>query len=197
MIEKWSGIREAITRAHDWVASLRRENMSADVSGQIEARLSLTDDPIERAELLFLLSGELFRHSKDREAEAVAQRYVEEFPQNVRAWINSAELRSMSGYRSELAAPAIEQAIALAKESGEFLRECYGVKARIALAMKDNALLNEAIRQMIELGPRKDLVDIGVESDFVERAPDGSIEPDVMEGFRKLYLEYYGRPFAG
>ncbi|MGE0231803.1 MAG: hypothetical protein AB7O39_00930 [Flavobacteriaceae bacterium] len=185
--------KHALIEPRLWAEEIRRESGYQDISQSLAERLARAAVPDERRALHSLLVNEFSMYNNVGEADSALEAYLSEFPVDERAWIQAANI----WLNEPRALPAVEQAIALAKESSKFLRESYGVKARIALEMKDNRLLNEAILQMIELGPRKDIIDIGVESDFVERAPEGSIEPEVMEGFRKLYLDYYGRPFAG
>jgi hypothetical protein len=80
----------------------------------------------------------------------------------------------------------------VAKRTGFFRRQALATKARIALELKDYAVVEEVMRQIMGLTMTHGHVDIGAERDILDRLPPDSIAADVAEAY-DAYCRERGR----
>ena len=85
--------------------------------------------------------------------------------------------------RTEEAMRIINQAIDVARRSGTFWRLAFGVKARIALRLHDYQVVQDVLRQIMELKFTRGNVDIGAERDFLDQLPPGSVDPLIAQEY--------------
>jgi len=73
----------------------------------------------------------------------------------------------------------IGRAIAAADGSGKFRRRALGVKARIALMLRDYQVVEAMLMRIMQLKFTPEDIDTGIMCDFVDRLPPGTIDPEV------------------
>ncbi len=175
----------------EWAEGLRKAKHYQDISGDIRMRLADSRAHEERRVLYSILINELRMNSRDRDAGIAVEELTAEFPNDERSWVKASNYYLYSGAPKERMLETVNRAISLAQTNGRFTRECYGIKARIALAVADYSLLHDTLLAIIKIGPRKGLIDVGVERDFVDRAPAGSIDEAIRSEFDRLYKSYW------
>jgi hypothetical protein len=84
--------------------------------------------------------------------------------------------------------PIVDRAVAAAMAAGVFRREALGVKARVAVELRDFVLVENVLQQIMALIFTRGNADIGVERDFFDRLPFGSIDPDVARAYDEYCL---------
>jgi hypothetical protein len=96
----------------------------------------------------------------------------------------------MSDNRSDfdvgVAIRIIDQAVDAALRSGTYRRLALGFKARIGLRIHAYRAVEGALKQIMELTFTRGNLDIGIERDFLDQWPPGSIDPVVA----RRYGEY-------
>jgi tetratricopeptide (TPR) repeat protein len=88
---------------------------------------------------------------------------------------------------------AIDRAIAKARVRGEWLRQCLNDRCRIAVAMKRYDLLEETMREILAIPPRRGVPDIRIEDDFLQRVPEGAVDARLLADYRKAYADQESR----
>ena len=73
----------------------------------------------------------------------------------------------------------IDRALEVARRTGTLRRYTLGNKARIALDLKRYDIVEDVLKEIMELKIDPELPDIGRERDFFDRLPPNSIDPDV------------------
>jgi hypothetical protein len=140
------------------------------------------------------LATEYSIHGNPDKAEETLLRKLDEFHGDVRSKLELAALYLFSDPESERAVRACLDAQQFARASGKFYREACGVKARLALASARYELLREAVVEIIEHGVALGTIDVGVERDFIDRAPEGAIDSELKASYDALYESYWRRP---
>ena len=97
--------------------------------------------------------------------------------------IKLAEQKLYFERQPEAAMRIIDRAIEAAYRSGNFRRNTLGVKARIALAMEDFAIVEGVLIRIMQLGFEYGNTDAGFRRDFFDRLPPGSIDPEVARQY--------------
>ena len=88
------------------------------------------------------------------------------------------------------------QAVNVALRAGVWRRLALGTKARTALRLRDYPVVEDVIEQILELTFTRGNADVGVERDFLDRLPAGSIDPLVASQYDE-YCRARGRSRQG
>jgi tetratricopeptide (TPR) repeat protein len=169
------------------------EGRSAALTALLAA-LESSEGGEERYLLLSTLSGEYVLLGESDQAEQALQRLVTEFPEDALAWITFAEyaLYTTRDYRK--AASIIERAVQVAQRTGQFLRQAYNTRARIARKLGDYALLESTLGELTQYQPRPGAKDVRYEDDFLKGIPDATVDPNVINAYRAVVVAAKQKP---
>ena len=176
-----------VYKTHKWHSDERRGNPDLDLNEEIGSRLEASCNPSERQALFSLLAGEHHLHRRDGDAERVIRAHIAEFPDSPRAHIELATHYLFYVIEADGALLAIDDAIAATQQVGQYYREALGNRARIGIKFKRHDLLRDSIEKIIDYGWREGQWDIGLERDFIDNAPSGSIPPDLVNRYNQFY----------
>jgi hypothetical protein len=132
------------------------------------------------------LAGEYTASRDYRSAESI---YLGDFnadPDNALPLINLAYQKLASEHQPKEAMRIIKQALDVATRSGNFRRLALGMQARIALRLHDYRVMEDVLKQIVDMKLSRQNADITVERDFFDDLPPDSIDPDVA----RRYDEY-------
>ena len=82
----------------------------------------------------------------------------------------------------------IDRALEVARRTGTLRRYTLGNKARIALDLKRYDIVEDVLKEIMELKIDPELPDIGRERDFFDRLPPDSINPDIARQYNEYCL---------
>jgi len=133
---------------------------------------------------------------KNTEAEAVFLADFEAGPENPQPLILLATQKLQWEEQPEAAMPVIERAVEVALRVGMWRRHALGEKARVALALDRPAIVEDVLRQLMGLTFTRGNADCGVERDFLDRLPPGSIDADVARAYDEYCRERGALPKA-
>jgi uncharacterized protein DUF6968/uncharacterized protein DUF3658 len=170
---------------HRWYEQWRREGRDADIIPALEERIHHEVDAERVDALRFLLASEHRRRGNYAAAEAVQLADIAAHPDEPMPLIILAEQKLFYEENPQAARPIIDRAIEVAMRAGTFRRHALADKARIALALNDFAAVEEVLRRIMALTFTRGNADIGVERDFFDRLPPGSIDPQVARAYEE------------
>jgi hypothetical protein len=176
--------RDADLQVRDWYMALRKGDREADLIPIIEERLRRETHPRKVRALRHSLAIEYMKDGNDEAAAAVHLKDATENPSDPLPLMALASLNSWED--PEGAMRSIDQAIDIAMRTRRFRRQALGDKARMALRNKDYRAVEDVLRQLLTLTFTRRDVDCGVERDFLDRLPQGSIDHEVA----RQYDEY-------
>jgi len=175
--------RDPVRQVHDWYSAWTRKHRDVGLIAALEARVRDETHPAKLQTLRRLLASEYEANRNYTSAEAL---YREEFnadPDRPMPLISLA-YQKLSGEKDpDAAMRIIDQAFEAAMRSGDFRRHALSTKARIALRLKDYRCMEEVLTQIVEMKFKREDADIGVERDFFDALPLGSIDPDVARRY--------------
>src|SRR5262249_37398863 len=116
-------------------------------------------------------------------AQAIYLAAAEADPENARPLIALTFQKLELEHLPEEAMRVVDRAVAAALRSGLFRREALGVKARVASALADYRAGEDTLRQIMTPAFTSGHLDIGVERDFLDALPAGSIAPAVAHAY--------------
>ena len=95
--------------------------------------------------------------------------------------------------------PIIERALEIAYRTGTLRRYTLGQKARIALDLKRYDIVEDVLKEIMQLKNDPEIPDIGRERDFFDRLPPDSIDPEVARQYNEycLAVGLQPRPLVG
>jgi len=128
----------------------------------------------------------LLEAERYQEALELLDQLVELYPDNVRPLISKATLYLYSLDDADEALRCIDRALERAYRTGFFRRESLGVKARILLQLGRAEQLTQVLDDIMSLQMKKGVPDVGRERDFVDRAPPGFIQQDVLHRYNQF-----------
>jgi len=173
--------RHGISAAERWLRQLRRASGSRGAGDQrivhaIESRLGTELDPAVRRHLNLELASEHKALGRYDHSERVYRHLFNQLPEEPMPLILLAGQKLHHEDDPAAAMKTINQALESAFRSGNFRRMALGVKARIALAEGRFRVVEEVLRQLLDLRNDKRGADVGVERDFFDRLPPGAID---------------------
>src|SRR5581483_9071605 len=97
--------------------------------------------------------------------------------------IQLAEQKLYFEQKPEEALTFIERALERAYSSQKYRRQALGVKARIAQQLGRYELIEDVLQVLMNIEPTESDTDVGIERDFVDRAPQGAIDEDLRQKY--------------
>ena len=170
-------------QAHDWLRELRRTHVDIDIIPAIEQRIKNESDAAKLRILNFALASEHKAVGNYAAAEAIYLALFDEDQDEPMPLTLLAEQKLYREQQPEVAMPIIDRAIEVAFRSGIFRRHALGVKARIALELKAYHVVEDVLRQIMQVKFQRGNADIGVERDIFDRLPAGAISADVARQY--------------
>jgi tetratricopeptide (TPR) repeat protein len=149
--------------------------------------LTETDRDKLRA-LRLALAHELGLIDRLIEAEKLYRTIHDEFPDDPMPLICLASNKHYAEGDAQSALTIINDAIEIAHRSGTFRRFALGAKARIAHELKRYDLIEDVLRQLLDLKFSKNNFDCAVERDFFDRLPSGVIDKELYRRFDERFL---------
>jgi hypothetical protein len=162
-----------------WTQRLRKTLPLEEVIDVIDARRRRSNDE-DRYALTSDLEAFLCMAGRTDEAERLIDEMIDSHPNDVRFPINKSSFYLYVVDDPERALTEIDLALDRARRTGFFHREALGVKARILLKLGRGEQLSRTLEEIMALEMKREIPDIGRERDFVDRAPAGMIEPEVL-----------------
>jgi hypothetical protein len=162
-----------------WADNLLLTLPLAEAISTLEERRCSADRE-DRYTLTLELKHFLLQAGRQREAERIIDEMITSLPDDVRFPISKASLYLYDKKEPEKALEAIDFALARAHPTRFFRREALGVKARILLELERGRELSRTLEEIMSLEMYREIPDCGRERDFVDRAPAGLIEEDVL-----------------
>lgn len=178
-----------VAGVYKWRSDVRRGNRDAelDLSEEIRLRLQASRNPSERQALHSLLAGEHHLHQRYGDAKRSIRSHIIEFPNSPRARIELATHYLYYVDEAAEALTAIDDAIAVTRKVGRYYREALGNRARIGIRFKRHDLLHDSIEKILDYGWHEGQWDVGLERDFIDNAPCGSISPNLVDRYNEFY----------
>jgi len=180
--------RDPIERIHRWRDECRQGDREAEIIGAIEDRIRTEAHAASRHVLRLLLAEEHRDRGNYVAAETVYLADAEAGPYSWRPLISLASQKLWEEGRPDQAMPIIDRAVDAAMTAGVFRREALGMKARAAVALRDFAMVENAVKQIMALNFTRGNADIGAERDFFDCLPPGSIDPHVARAYDEYCL---------
>lgn len=174
--------------------ALRRRDRSIDLSSHIEAVLRQTWPEEEARVLRGELVGELQRHNRLAEAEALILAEIEREPAEPYHSLSLAEHFHYYNIHLAKSLGHIAQAIAKAKVDGKFMYQALGVQARLAIEVQDWSLLEFTLDGLAAYEHTPGNADVFPETDFLSRVPAGVVSANSVSAYtsRVEYLRSIG-----
>ncbi|MFT4278902.1 MAG: hypothetical protein QM576_21360 [Rhodopseudomonas sp.] len=165
--------------ADDWIRKLRVEAPLGQVIDLVLLRLR-TADGEEQYDLAFELVLLLEESGRHEQALEIVDQMIETFLDDVRFPIMKSSINLHYLLNYEEALMCIDAALKRAYRTGCFRREALGVKARILLQLERGEQLSAVLDEIMSVEPIENVPDVGRERDFVDRAPPGLIEEEIL-----------------
>ena len=182
-------LQDPINEVYRWYEDVERTSVGIEAIRALKERIDGEPDAAKRRELKLILAQE-YRHEEDYAAcEAIYLQLFEARLDDPVPLIKLAEQKLYFERQPEAAMRIIDRAIEVAYGLGNFRRNALGVKARIALAMKDFRIVEGVLTRIMQLGFEFGNTDVGFMRDFFDRLPPGSIDPEVARQYDEHYRE--------
>ncbi len=140
-------------------------------------------DPKRLAALKYILANEYHWQHRWADAEAILLEIHRAAPDEPLPLLSLAGSKLYYERRPEAAMPYIDQAIEVACRTGVFRQLALGTKARVALELGAYRVVEDILQQLMELKFSRESVDCGIERDFFERLPAGTIDANVARRY--------------
>jgi hypothetical protein len=163
--------------------SMRKNDRKRDLSSHIEALLSQVWSSEELFSLRCEFVGELHRHGRYGEAEAVLHAEVEREPAEPFHSLRLAEHFLYYEVNLPRSLGHVAQAVAKAKSDGKFMYQALGVQARLAVETQDWPLLEATLHNLASYEHTPGNADVFPETDFLPRIPAGVVSPAVVDAY--------------
>jgi hypothetical protein len=162
-----------------WTKRLRATLPLADAISLVDARRREANNDDKRT-LTLELHHLLIEAGRAPEADRIIDEMLWCLPDDVLLATAKATLHLYFLHDPEGALEAINVALARAHRTGFLRRDALGVKARILLKLGFGDQLSRTLEEIMSLEMKQGIPDCGRERDFVDRAPAGMIEEDVL-----------------
>ncbi len=171
---------------------LRREHKRVP-SGQVPEGIKLLRKLLKRAvnndeyiALAGLLLSEYAVFEMYDEQEILIRDEIKRFPNQPIPQITLANFLATVKKDLKGARKAAESAVKKAHEDGNFIRDAYNCRARIAVRAADYELLEDTLHKLIEYNPEPSSANVRLETDFLENIPEGAVDNDLLRTYRKI-----------
>ena len=165
---------------------LKRAKNGADVTAFLLTAIRDTEDLEEKLYILSVLTSEYQLLGKLEEAEATIRQQIELEPNNPEAWLVLAAHYFRYVQNTPRAFSTVELAIQKALQEGNFVRQAYAERIRIALVMKNYTAVEDSLVHLIDYIPEPSSIDVELENDFLPRIPASQVRKDVLERYKKV-----------
>jgi tetratricopeptide (TPR) repeat protein len=176
---------------------LRQQDARADLKPALRAALHSAQDDKEKAFILSRLASEwqleLARLPFDdkhkdgfNEAEAVIRECLKLQPDDPYHWIRLAEHFHYYATDFAKALQAINAAIEKAEKDRVFVRQAHSTRIRIALELKDYALVEKSLEVLTTYSPSPNKPDVALEHDFLKKIPPGAVRDDLVARYKAI-----------
>lgn len=176
---------------HSWYSRISNQRARGGPPDSLEHELQQFQSDSSKSELLLTLVSDFQLRGNYQAAENLIQAEIELDPRDPRMRLLMVSHYFYNSEEFDKALNASNEALSEARKSGMFIREVHGVRARIALKTNDNKLLRQSVQEIIDLGLMPNAIDVGMERDFVDRAPSGVISDETKQQFESLYQDYW------
>ena len=174
-------------KVYEWLTTLPKGVVkSGRIIDELEKRIILETDLDELRTLRELLAHEYRGRGRHSEAEALYLKLHSDQPNDPLPLISLAGAKVYSQDHPEEAMPIIDKAIEIATRSGNFRRYALGTKARVALALKGYEIVEDVLKQLMNLKFVDGNIDCGVERDFFDQLPPGAIDENVAKDYDRF-----------
>jgi len=188
--------REVLPEVDYWYRNLTRTNRTASDKNikAIEERIRAKPDAPEVDESYSYLSDQYSFHGDFATAETIKLQLANRHPDNPLPLNTVAFNKLHFRDQPEEAMEVINRALEVAHRTGELRRYTLGNKARIALGLKRYDIVEDVLKEIMQLKIDPDVPDIGRERDFFDRLPPDSIDPDIARQYNEYCLAVGLRP---
>src|ERR1043166_1930919 len=158
-----------------WYVELQRTHADRAIIAAIERRTAESDGDARRT-LSFILASEFCRQEQYAEAESILIEISEQDPGEPYPLVALAEQKLYYEDDPAVALAIIEQAVRRARAAGGFCRNALGVQARMSEKLGRFDLIEGVLREIMSIPFPGSRVDVGIERDFIDRLPAGTID---------------------
>lgn len=162
-----------------WVNHQREILPTPELIERVRSRLQDADDE-DRPRLAFRLQELLVGAERYEDALQLIDDVITRHPDNVSFAIQKALIYGEDLGEIDKALTCIDAALERAFRTRHHRRGALGVKARILLALNRGKELGQVLEQIMSLQMFSDVADTARERDFVDDAPPGLIEADIL-----------------
>jgi tetratricopeptide (TPR) repeat protein len=182
--------REVLPEVDYWYRKLIRTNRTAFDKNikAIEDRIRAKPDAPEVDQLYTYLSHQYSFHGDFATAEAIDLQLADRHPDDPLPLNSVATNKLYFLNQPQEAMEVIDRALEVARRTGTLRRYTLGNKARIALGLKRYDIVEDVLKEIMELKIDPELPDIGRERDFFDRLPPDSIDPEVARQYNEYCL---------
>jgi tetratricopeptide (TPR) repeat protein len=169
---------------HQWYIDRQHtKGIRADLVDDIEDRIKSESSAAKLRALKTLLAMQYTSVGRYEDSNRLYDQLHKEYPDNPMPLISLANNKLYYEDNYHEAMTIIDRAIDIAFRSGNFRRYALGVKARIALKIEAHALIEEILKQLMEMRFSPTNFDCGIERDFLDRLPPGAIDKEVARAY--------------
>jgi hypothetical protein len=176
-------LQDPADQADRWVHQLCRDHTKIDIIPTLERALEAETNPYRQRSLKFALAFEHQRVGNHMDAEVIYLRLFDEDPDEAAPLTFLANQKLYYENQPEAALPIIDRAIAAAFRSGHFRRDALMVKARIAVQLQAYQVVEDVLKQIMELKREPGAVDVTAKRDFLDRLPPDAISEEVFSQY--------------
>jgi plasmid stabilization system protein ParE len=167
----------------DWYEDEWRKDRKVDLSDEIRSKILSEVDDDRVFALRHVLRFEFMRHGRYVDALRVLEEEIQASPENSQPRIETAEHLLYFLELPKQALARINEAILVAKVSGEFIRNALQVKARILRRIEDYDELAICMKEIMKIKKVHPQLDAAKESDFLDQLPENAIAKELLIDF--------------
>lgn len=166
-----------------WYMDWRRKNRGKSGIAVLKEKLRNESHPLKIKELRSNLAAEYVFYKDYAAATAIHLEDFEADPDSALPLQNIAFNKLEFERQPEEAMHFVNRALEVAVRTGNFQRMVLGTKARIALRLKDYGVIEDVLKQVMDTKLTRRNADLGVERDFFDALPTGSIDPELAQAY--------------
>jgi hypothetical protein len=188
--------RQPCDEIYRWHREWQQSQPERDIIPALEDRIGRETHPSRLHSLRYLLASAQRDRGNYAASEATFLADFDADPEDPQPLIFLVSQKLYWEEQPEAAMRVTECAVEVALRVGMWRRHALGVKARVALALDRPAVVEEVLRQLLALTFTRGNADCGVERDFLDRLPPGSIDADVARAYDEYCRERGALPKA-
>jgi tetratricopeptide (TPR) repeat protein len=180
-----------------WHHELVLANRGRKITPMIQKRMEEKSEFWRLRHLRKLLAMEHTSEGNFAAAEAIRRQEFDEDPDDPTPLIHLAEQKLYYEDQADVAMTIIDSALEAAYRSGLHRRHALGVKARIALHLERHDIVENVLRDILQLKFTRKNFDVGRERDILDRLPPGSIDGEVARQYDEFCRAKKTSPSGG